>query len=408
MSTSATRNAHQTTVPAPQAHDFLGIDALLSEDERLIRDTVRAFVRDRVLPNIGEWFDRGHFPREMAKEIGALGLLGMHLEGYGCAGTSAVAYGLACLELEAGDSGFRSFVSVQGSLAMYALWAFGSEEQKEAWLPRMAAGEAIGSFGLTEPDFGSDPAGMRTVARRSGSDYVLNGTKAWITNGGIADVAIVWARVDPDDGPRSGTVRGFVVPTTTKGFSTRNIERKLSLRASVTSELILEDCRLPADAVLPNVSGLRGPLSCLNEARYGIVWGALGAARACYETALEYAKTRVQFEKPIAAFQLTQEKLVDMMLELNKGLLTALHIGRLKDQGRAHAAHVSFGKLNNVREALAICRQARTILGASGITLEYPIIRHMNNLESVLTYEGTSEIHTLILGQALTGESAFS
>jgi len=399
-----------TTAPAapPQPHDFLGIDTLLADDERLIRDTVRAFVRDRVLPQIGEWFDRGVFPRELARELGSLGVLGMHLQGYGCAGTSAVAYGLACLELEAGDSGFRSFVSVQGSLAMYALRAFGSEEQKLTWLPRMASGEAIGCFGLTEPDFGSDPAGMRTVARRSGSDYVLNGTKAWITNGGIADVAIVWARVDPDEGPRSGTVRGFVVPTTTKGFSTRTIERKLSLRASVTSELILDDCRLPADAILPEVSGLRGPLSCLNEARYGIVWGALGAARSCYETALAYAKTRVQFERPIAAFQLTQEKLVDMMLELNKGLLTALHIGRLKDAGRAHAAHVSFGKLNNVREALAICRQARTILGASGITLEYPVIRHMNNLESVLTYEGTSEIHTLILGQALTGESAFS
>jgi glutaryl-CoA dehydrogenase len=408
MSTRLTREGQRTPVPAPGPHDFLGIDALLADDERLVRDTVRAFVRDRVLPNIGEWFERSTFPREMARELGALGLLGMHLHGYGCAGTSAVAYGLACLELEAGDSGFRSFVSVQGSLAMYALWAFGSEEQKQAWLPRLAAGEAIGCFGLTEPDFGSDPSGMRTVARRSGTDYVLNGTKAWITNGGIADVAIMWARVDPDDGPRSGTIRGFVVPATTKGFSARNIERKLSLRASVTSELILEDCRLPGDAMLPEVSGLRGPLSCLNEARYGIVWGALGAARTCYETALAYAKTRVQFERPIAAFQLTQEKLVDMMLELNKGLLTALHIGRLKDEGRAHAAHVSFGKLNNVREALAICRQARTILGASGITLEYPIIRHMNNLESVLTYEGTSEIHTLILGQALTGESAFS
>jgi glutaryl-CoA dehydrogenase len=407
MSTTPTQ-ASATPASPPQPHDFLGIDALLADDERLIRDTVRAFVRDRVLPQIGEWFEHGMFPRELARELGALGLLGMHLHGYGCAGTSAVAYGLACLELEAGDSGFRSFVSVQGSLAMYALWAFGSEEQKRTWLPRMAAGEAIGCFGLTEPDFGSDPAGMRTIARRSGSDYVLNGTKAWITNGGIADVAIVWARVDPDGGPRSGVVRGFVVPTTTKGFSTRNIERKLSLRASVTSELILEDCRLPADAVLPGVTGLRGPLSCLNEARYGIVWGALGAARTCYETALTYAKTRVQFERPIASFQLTQEKLVDMMLELNKGLLTALHIGRLKDAGRAHPAHVSFGKLNNVREALAICREARTILGASGITLEYPVIRHMNNLESVLTYEGTSEIHTLILGQALTGESAFS
>jgi glutaryl-CoA dehydrogenase len=405
--TTAGTDTHRAHVPAPSPTDFLGIDALLDDDERLIRDTVRAFVRSRILPNIAGWFEDHTFPRELIKEIGELGLFGMHLHGYGCAGTSAVAYGLACLELEAGDSGFRSFVSVQGSLAMYAIWAHGSEEQKQTWLPRMAAGDAIGCFGLTEPDFGSDPGGMRTVARRSGSDYILNGAKAWITNGGIADVAIVWARTDPDDGPRSGTVRGFVVPTKTKGFSTRNIERKLSLRASVTSELILEDVRLPADAILPNVSGLRGPLSCLNEARYGIVWGALGAGRACYESALEYATTRVQFGKPIAAFQLTQEKLVNMMLELNKGLLTALHVGRLKDQGRAHSAHVSFGKLNNVREALAICREARTILGASGITLEYPVIRHMNNLESVLTYEGTSEIHTLILGQALTGHSAF-
>ena len=334
MSTTANPDTHRATIPAPSPTDFLGIDALLTDDERMIRDTVRTFVRNRVLPNIALWFEDHTFPRALAKEIGDLGLLGMHLHGYGCAGASAVAYGLACLELEAGDSGFRSFVSVQGSLAMYAIWAHGSEEQKQTWLPRMAAGEAIGCFGLTEPDFGSDPGGMRTVARRSGSDYVLNGTKAWITNGGIADVAIVWARTDPDDGPRSGTVRGFVVPTTTKGFSTRNIERKLSLRASITSELILEDVRLPADAMLPNVSGLRGPLSCLNEARYGIVWGALGAGRACYESALEYAKTRVQFGKPIAAFQLTQEKLVNMMLEINKGLLTALHIGRLKDAGK--------------------------------------------------------------------------
>ena len=407
MSTTSTR-AHRATVAAPSPHDFLGIDALLTDDERMIRDTVRAFVRDRVLPNIGAWFDEGVFPREMAKEIGDLGLLGMHLEGYGCAGTSAVAYGLACLELEAGDSGFRSFVSVQGSLAMYAIWAHGSEEQKQQWLPRMAAGDAIGCFGLTEWDFGSDPGGMRTSARRDGDDYVLNGSKAWITNGGIADVAVVWARVDSADGNRGGTIRGFLVPRGTKGFSTRNIERKLSLRASITSELILEECRLPADAMLPNVSGLRGPLSCLNEARYGIVWGALGAARACYESALEYAKTRVQFDKPIAGFQLTQEKLVNMMLEINKGLLTSLHIGRMKDQGIAHSSHVSFGKLNNVREALAICREARTILGASGITLEYPVIRHMNNLESVLTYEGTSEVHTLILGQAITGENAFA
>ncbi len=408
MATTAGPDAHRATVPSPSATDFLGIDALLDDDERLIRDTVRAFVRDRVLPNIAGWFEDHTFPQAMAKELGDLGLLGMHLHGYGCAGTSAVAYGLACLELEAGDSGFRSFVSVQGSLAMYAIHAHGSEEHKTTWLPRMAAGEAIGCFGLTEWDFGSDPGGMRTSARRDGSDYILNGSKAWITNGGIADVAIVWAKTDAENGASGGTIRGFVVPKGTKGFSTRNIEKKLSLRASITSELVLEECRLPAAAMLPNVSGLRGPLSCLNEARYGIVWGALGAARACYESALEYAKTRVQFGKPIGAFQLTQEKLVNMMLEINKGLLVALHVGRLKDAGKAHSSHVSFGKLNNVREALAICREARTILGASGITLEYPVIRHMNNLESVLTYEGTSEVHTLILGQALTGESAFA
>lgn len=406
MSTTAGPRTHRSHVAAPSPTDFLGIDALLHDDERLIRDTVRAFVRDRVLPNIAEWFEDHTFPREMIREIGQLGLFGMHLEGYGCAGTSAVAYGLACLELEAGDSGFRSFVSVQGSLAMFAIWAHGSEEQKTSWLPRMAAGDAIGCFGLTEWDFGSDPSGMRTQARRDGSDYVINGSKAWITNGGIADVAIVWAKVSGDDD--GGTIRGFVVPKGTKGFTTRDIERKLSLRASVTSELIFDECRVPADAILPEVRGLRGPLSCLNEARYGIVWGALGAARACYEAALDYSKTRVQFDRPIAGFQLTQEKLVNMMLEINKGLLTALHIGRLKDQGLAHAAHVSFGKLNNVRESLAICREARTILGASGITLEYPVIRHMNNLESVLTYEGTSEVHTLILGQALTGQNAFS
>ena len=393
-----TTTASRVSTPSP--HDFLGIDVLLGDDERLIRDTVRAFVRDRVQPGIADWFERGEFPLSVARELGELGLLGMHLRGYGCAGTSAVAYGLACLELEAGDSGFRSFVSVQGSLAMFPIWAFGSEEQKQRWLPRMASGEIICCFGLTEPDFGSDPAGMRTTARRDGDGYILSGTKMWITNGGIADVAIVWAKLD-------GAVRGFIVPKGTPGFSTRDIDKKLSLRASVTSELILEDARVGADALLPNVEGMRGPLSCLNEARYGILWGALGAARTCYESALAYAKTRVQFGKPIASFQITQEKLVNMMLELNKGLLAALQIGRMKDAGRAHPAHVSFGKLNNVREALEICRQARTILGANGITLEYPVIRHINNLESVLTYEGTSEIHTLILGQALTGEAAF-
>ena len=391
----------------PSPHDFLDIGSLLGADERLVRDTVRAFVAEEIQPHIASWFDEGRFPRELIPKIAELGLFGMHLEGYGCAGASAVAYGLACLELEAADSGVRSFISVQGSLAMYAIWAFGSEEQKQAWLPKMARGEAIGCFGLTEWDFGSDPAGMRTTAKRSGSDYVLNGGKAWITNGGIADLAIVWARTEPEDGQRSGAIRGFIVPKGVKGFRTQNIERKISLRASVTSELILEDVRLPHDAILPNVSGLKGPLSCLSEARFGIVWGCLGAARTCYETALEYAKTRIQFDKPIGSFQLTQAKLVDMLLELQKGQLVALHLGRMKDEGKLQPEHVSFGKLNNVREALKICREARTILGASGITLEYPIIRHMNNLESVLTYEGTSEIHTLILGEALTGIAAY-
>lgn len=389
------------------ALDFLDIDALLDDEEKLVRDTVRDFVVARVLPNVADWFDEGRFPRELSAELGALGLLGMHLEGYGCAGASAVQYGLACRELEAADSGLRSFVSVQGSLAMFPIWAYGSEEQKQTWLPPMARGEKIGCFGLTEWDHGSDPNGMRTTARRSGGDYVLDGAKAWITNGGIADIAVVWARTDPSNGGASGEIRGFVVPAGTKGFRTQPIERKISLRASVTSELIFENCHVPANAVLAGVSGLRGPLSCLSEARYGIIWGALGAARTCYETALEYAKTRVQFGKPLAAFQLTQRKLVNMMLELQKGSLVALHLGRMKDAGAIAPQHVSLGKLNNVREALEICREARTILGASGITLEYPIIRHMNNLESVLTYEGTSEIHTLILGQALTGIAAF-
>jgi glutaryl-CoA dehydrogenase len=388
-------------IAAPNPTDFLNIDALLSDEERMIRDTVRAFVRDRVLPNIAEWFEDGTLPRELGRELGNLGLLGMHLHGYGCPGASAVAYGIACMELEAGDSGVRSFASVQGSLAMFAIHRWGSEEQKQHWLPRMAKGEALGCFGLTEPDFGSNPAGMRTRARRDGTDWVIDGTKMWITNGGIADVAIIWAQTD--DG-----IRGFAVPTDSKGFSAHGIERKLSLRASVTSELVLNNCRVPADAVFPEVRGLRGPLACLNEARYGIVWGTMGAARACYEAALEYAKHRVQFDRPIAGYQLTQEKLVNMLLELNKGTLLALHIGRMKDDGRAHPSHVSFGKLNNVREALKIAREARTILGANGVTLEYPVIRHMNNLESVLTYEGTSEVHTLILGQEITGESAFT
>ncbi|HET9007222.1 MAG TPA: acyl-CoA dehydrogenase family protein [Actinomycetes bacterium] len=386
----------------PNPLDFLDLDHLLSEEERLIRDTTRSFVADRVLPEVAGWFERGELPRELAKELGDLGLLGMHLEGYGCAGTNAVSYGLACLELEAGDSGARSFVSVQGSLAMYPIWRYGSEEQKRRWLPLMAAGEVIGCFGLTEPDFGSNPAGMRTSARRDGGDWVLNGTKMWITNGGIADVAVVWARTD-DEG-----VRGFLVPAGTPGFSTRDIGRKLSLRASVTSELVLEDCRLPGDAVLPEVRGMRGPLSCLNEARFGIVWGSMGAARACFQSALEYSTTRVQFDRPIGGFQLTQQKLADMLVELSKGTLLALHLGRMKDEGRLAPEQVSLGKLNNVREALAIARTARTILGANGVTLEYPVIRHANNLESVLTYEGTSEVHSLILGQAVTGLAAFT
>jgi glutaryl-CoA dehydrogenase len=382
------------------ALDFLGIDALLSDEERMLRDTVREFVSDRVLPGIEKWFEAGEFPRAMATDIADIGLLGMHLEGYGCAGVNSVTYGLACMELEAGDSGFRSFVSVQGSLAMFPIWKYGSEEQKQQWLPPMAAGEVIGCFGLTEPDFGSDPAHMRTSAKRDGDDWILNGTKMWITNGGIADIAIVWAQTEEG-------VRGFIVPRGTPGFTTRDIHRKLSLRASVTSELILSDVRLPADAVLPEVVGMKGPLSCLNEARFGIVWGAMGAARSCFESALEYSKTRNQFGKPIGGFQLTQEKLVNMLLEINKGALLALHLGRLKDEGKLSPQQVSFGKLNNVREALRIAREARTILGANGITLEYPVIRHANNLESVLTYEGTSEIHTLILGSAITGIPAF-
>lgn len=402
-----------TTISRPRAIDpvdVLGLDDDLSSDDRLIRDTVRDFVGKRVMPDIAGWFEAGTFPKALALELGELGLLGMHLDGYGCAGASATAYGVACRELEAADSGLRSFVSVQGSLAMFPIHAYGSEEQKQTWLPRMARGEAIGCFGLSEWDFGSEPAGMRTVARRDGDTYILNGSKAWITNGGIADVAIVWAHVDPDAGsPVVGSdVRGFVIPTTTHGFRTQNIERKMSLRASVTSELIMEDCRVPSSAMLPGVTGMRGPLSCLTEARYGIVWGALGAARACYEAALAYAKTRVQWGKPIAAFQLTQEKLVNMALELQKGQLLASKLGRLKDAGELLPQHVSMGKLNNVREALAIAREARTILGASGITLEYPVIRHMNNLESVLTYEGTSEVHTLILGQVITGHAAFA
>ena len=380
--------------------DYLEVDALLTDEERAIRDAVRDFVQGEILPGIEEWFESATFPREVAKGLADLGLLGMHLTGYECLGANAVSYGLACLELEAGDSGARSFVSVQGSLSMFPIHAYGSEEQKEQWLPSMARGEVIGCFGLTEPDAGSDPARMRTHARRDGSDWVVSGTKMWITNGGIADVAIVWA--NSDEG-----VLGFIVPTDTSGFTTQDIHRKLSLRASVTSELVLDEVRLPEDAVLPGVRGMKGPLSCLTEARYGIVWGAMGAARACFESALSYSKDRVQWGKPIAGFQLTQRKLADMALEINKGLLLALHLGRMKDEGRLAPQHVSMGKLNNVREALHIAREARGILGANGVTLEYPVIRHMNNLESVYTYEGTNEIHTLIVGETLTGLRAY-
>ncbi|WP_052668625.1 acyl-CoA dehydrogenase family protein [Nitriliruptor alkaliphilus] len=393
---------HAPTRTTPPALDFLELDDLLSEEDRLLRDTVRRFVRDEIAPHIGTWYDRGHFPRELVAAIGEMGLLGMHLEGYGCAGTSAVQYGLACMELEAGDSGLRSFVSVQGSLAMFPIRAFGSEEQKQRWLPGMAAGDLIGCFGLTEHDSGSDPSSMTTTARRDGSDWVLNGTKMWITNGGLADVAVVWAR-----DRESERIRGFVVPTDTPGFSTNEVKQKLSLRASVTSELVLEDVRLPADAVLPDVEGMRGPLSCLNEARYGILWGAAGAARACYESSLSYAGEREQFGQPIAGFQLTQQKLVEMMVATNKASLLAYHLGRMKDAGTLTPHHVSFGKLDNVRVALDIARLARGLHGANGITAEYPVMRHAANLESVYTYEGTNEIHTLILGQAITGIPAF-
>ena len=385
--------------------ELLGVDHLLSEDERDVQAAVRDFVATRVKPHVAGWFERGEIDRGLLADAGSLGLLGMHLEGYGCAGTNAVSYGLACLELEAGDSGVRSMVSVQGSLAMFAIHAFGSEEQKQAWLPGMARGELMGCFGLTEPDFGSNPAGMRTRAKRDGDGWLLNGTKMWITNGSIADVAVVWAATDEAEGAKG--IRGFVVPTSAPGFSAPAIGHKLSLRASVTSELVLEDVHLPADAVLPGVAGLRGPLSCLNEARFGIVFGALGAARDCLESTLDYAATREIFDKPLASFQLTQAKLADMALELQKGFLLALHLGRLKDDHRLEPRQISLGKLNNVREALQIARECRTILGANGITLDYPVMRHANNLESVLTYEGTSEVHQLVIGQALTGENAF-
>lgn len=386
-----------------QPLDLFGIDALLSDEERDIQDTVRRLVDERLRPRLPEWFEAGALPREIARDLGGLGLFGMHLQGYGCAGTNAVSYGLACLELEAGDSGLRSFVSVQGSLSMFSIHRYGSEEQKQEWLPRLATGEALGCFGLTEPDFGSNPAGMRTRARRDGSDWILDGTKMWITNGGLADVATVWAQTD--DG--SGGVRGFLVPTDTAGFTANAVPGKLSMRASVTSELVLDGVRLPASAMLPEARGLAAPLSCLNEARFGIVFGALGAARDSLETAIAYAGTREVFDRPLAGYQLTQEKLADMTLELGKGMLLAIQLGRIKDRGEIVPDQISVGKLNNVREAIAIARECRTILGANGITLEYSPLRHANNLESVLTYEGTSEMHLLSIGRALTGHAAF-
>src|ERR1700730_11327737 len=386
--------------PSPADLDLLRIDAQRTPEERLVRDTVRTFTADRVMPYIADWFEAGTLPRDLVPEAGKLGLLGMHLTGYGCAGMGPVAYGVACRELEAADSGLRSLVSVQGSLAMYPIWRYGSEEQKSEWLPRMAAGEAIGCFGLTEPDHGSDPSSMKTFAKPNDSGWLLSGTKMWITNGSIADIAVIWAGT-PDG------VRGFLVPRGARGFTPRAIHKKMSLRASVTAELHFDEVQLPADAVLPGVRGLKGPLSCLTEARFGIAWGVTGAARACLEAATGYARTREQFGRPIGGFQLTQAKLAWMLTDLSRAQLLALHIGRLKEAGELTPEQVSLAKMANVRAAIEIARQARTILGANGITLEYPLIRHANNLESVLTYEGTEEIHTLALGQAITGISAY-
>jgi glutaryl-CoA dehydrogenase len=380
--------------------DFLGLDDQLSDEERLVRSTVARFVDERFLPLIVDHYERATFPMELVPELANLGLLGMHLHGYGAAGMNNVMYGLACQELERGDSGLRSFVSVQGSLCMFPIERYGSDEQKQRWLPAMAKGEVIGCFGLTEPDFGSNPAGMQTRARKDGRDWILNGTKRWITNGSIAGLAIVWARTE-------GGIRGFLVEKGTRGYQAHDIHHKLSMRASVTSELILEDCRIPADHELPGAQGLKGPLACLNEARFGIVWGTIGAAIACYQSALDYSRTRIQFDRPIGGFQLTQEKLVGMLTEITKAQLLALQLGRLKDAGRITPSQISMGKLNNAREALRIAREARSILGANGISLEYPVMRHMANLETVATYEGTSEIHTLAIGEEITGISAF-
>ena len=380
--------------------DLLRIDDQLADEERLIRDTVRAFVTDQVLAHVGDWFEAGVLPRSVLTELGKLGLFGMHLTGYGCAGTGPIAYGVACRELEAADSGLRSAASVQGSLAMFPIWKYGSDEQKEQWLPLMASGAAIGCFGLTEPDHGSDPSAMRTHAVRDGSDWVLNGTKMWITNGSIADIAVVWAST-------SDGVRGFLVPRGVRGFSARDIHKKLSLRASITSELVFDSVRLPSSAVLPSVTGLRGPLSCLTEARFGIAWGVTGAARTCLESAVSYATTRTQFGKPIGGFQLTQSKLAWMAVSLYQAQLLALHLGRLKSAGTLTPVQVSAGKMANARTAIDIARTARTVLAANGVTLEYPVIRHAANLEAVITYEGTEEIHALALGHALTGMSAY-
>jgi glutaryl-CoA dehydrogenase len=393
------------TAPPPKKDTYsplelFDVDRLLDDDERDIGATVRRFVDTRLRPNVAEWFESASLPRELAREFGQLGVMGMHLTGYGCAGTNAVSYGLACMELEAGDSGFRSFVSVQGSLSMFSIWRYGSEEQKQQWLPKLAAGEAIGCFGLTEADFGSNPAGMRTRARRDGGDWVINGTKMWITNGNLADVATIWAQTDEG-------IRGFLIPTDTTGFTANVIHKKLSLRASITSELVLDNVRLPASAQLPLAHGLGAPLSCLNEARFGIIFGAMGAARDCLETTLTYTANREVFDRPLSSYQLSQEKLANMTLELGKGVLLAIHLGRIKDAEGVRPEQVSLGQLNNVREALAIARECRTLLGGSGITLEYSPLRHANNLESVLTYEGTSEMHLLSIGKALTGHAAF-
>ncbi|NMR28606.1 acyl-CoA dehydrogenase family protein [Crystallibacter degradans] len=383
-----------------QDHDLIALDSLLTEEERLLQKNVRSFVDSAIKPNIAGWYEKAVFPLEIVPEMAKLGLLGMHLKGYGCAGRSAVEYGIAGAELEAGDSGLRTFVSVQGSLAMSAIYKHGSEAQKQEWLPQMAAGEAIGCFGLTEPTAGSDPSSMKTFARRDGEDWILNGSKRWIGLASVAKVAIIWAQTD--DG-----VRGFVVPTETAGFKATPIEPKLSMRASIQCDIELTDVRLPADAVLPDAKGLRGPFECLNEARYGIIWGAMGAARDAWQAAVDYSKERLQFDKPLAGYQLTQEKLVNMALEINKGFLLALHLGRLKDAGQLQPHQISVGKLNNCREAIEIARECRSILGGNGITLDYSPLRHANNLESVRTYEGTDEVHTLILGQKITGLPAF-